>query len=468
MADSKDMTRRDAVKVAGAATLATIAAARQAQAGPLIRTAKAQTNSIQYGMVGTGSRGTYLLKHLAGIDNGRCVAVCDISDDALTKAVQTIGGNPKKYKDWRELLADKNVEAVFVTVPLFLHYAVTKDALEAGKHVFCEKSMVFTPEEVHGIRKLAHDRPKQTLQVGLQRRYSAMYQAARQMVEKGVIGEVTYVQAQWHRNPGWKMKKDQPKMANWRLYREYSGGLVAELGSHQIDIADWMMGMTPEAVLGLGSRDFMHDGRDILDNVQLIYKYPKGRRLVWTGIPGSSHWAGVGGQRTEMGEIICGTGGSIHITVGDDRNMPIGMWFREPNPPKVEEAKGKKKEAWKAGATMVAAAGSRPLPILLEKDLMTGKESFLEKEMKFARLWLYQKGILVPEEPTNPVDTSLYSFFSDCQTGKRPRADIEVGLADSIAVILSNKALDEGRTVQFNEIESMGKAPAPAKAGAKA
>ena len=56
-------------------------------------------------------------------------------------------------------------------------------------------------------------------------------------------------------------------MANWRLFREYSGGLVAELASHQIDVADRMMGMTPEAVMGLGSHDFLNDGRDILDNV---------------------------------------------------------------------------------------------------------------------------------------------------------------------------------------------------------
>lgn len=466
MADSKDLTRRDAMKVAGAATIATVAASSRAQAGPLIRTAKAQTNAVQYGMVGTGSRGAYLLKHLKGIDNGRCVAICDINDAALKKGAETIGNNPKQYKDYRELLADKNVDAVFVTTPLFMHYPVTKDALEAGKHVFCEKSLVFKPEEVHGLRALVESRPKQVLQTGLQRRYSAMYQAARAMIEKGMLGEVTYVQAQWHRNPGWKMKAGG-EMANWRLFRKYSGGLVAELASHQIDVADWMLGMTPESVMGLGTQDFMKDGRDILDNVQVIYKYPKGRRLVWTGIPGSSHWAGVGGQRTEMGEIICGTQGSIHITIGDDNNMPIGMWFREPNPPKVEDAKGKK-ESQKAGATMVAAAGSRPLPILLSKDLITGNESFIEKELKFARQWLYQKGVMVPLEEKNPVDTELESFFDVCRTGGRPRADLEVGMADSVAVILSNIALDEGRTVQFSEIDKMGKgAAAPAAKGAK-
>jgi predicted dehydrogenase len=465
MADTKDVTRRDALKAAGAITIA--GAAARLQGAPAIMSAHAATDAVQYGMIGTGSRGTYLLKHLKGIDTGKCVAICDVSNDALDKAQQTIGGSPKRYNDYRELLADKNVEAVFVVTPLFLHYTVTKDALEAGKNVFCEKSLVYKAEEVHALRALATSRPKQVLQVGLQRRYSTMYQAARQMIEKGVVGDVTYVQAQWHRNPGWKMKKELPELANWRLFRKYSGGLMAELASHQVDVADWMLGMTPEAVMGLGTLDFMNDGRDIYDNVQCIFKYPKGRRLVWTGIPNSSHWAGVGGQRTEMGEIIMGTKGTIHITIGDDTNRPIGMWFREPVPPaKVEEAKKAKKEAYKAGATMVSAAGSRPLPILLSKDLMTGNESFLEKEMKFARLWLYQKGILIPEEETNPVDIELASFFNDCKTGGRPKADLEVGLQDSIAVILSNLAMDEKRMVYFNEIEKMGKTPAapPAKA----
>ena len=454
MNEKKDLTRRDAIKTAGAVSIAA------ATVGPLIRTSKAATNSVQFGMVGTGSRGTYLLKHLKSIDSGRCVAICDITDDALNKAVQTIGGNPKKYKDWRELLADKDVEAVFVTVPLFLHFPVTKDALEAGKHVFCEKSLVFKPEEVHALRAMVAARPKQVLQTGLQRRYSQLYQAARGMIDRGVLGEVTHVSAQWHRNPGWKMKKEAGEMGNWRLFRKYSGGLIAELASHQIDVADWMLGMTPEAVMGLGSRDFVNDGRDILDNVQVIYKYPKGRRLVWTGIPTSSHLPALQGQRTEMGEIIMGTQGSLHITIGDDNNKPIAMWFKEPNPPaKVEPAKDAKKEKYVAGATMVSAVGGRALPVFMDKDLVTGKESFIDRELKFARSWLLQKGILMPEEDKNPVDIELESFFESTRTGQRPRADLEVGLQDSIAVILSNIALDEGRMVSFNEIEKMGRGP---------
>ena len=70
------------------------------------------------------------------------------------------------------------------------------------------------------------------------------------------------------------------------------------------------------------------------------------------------------------------------------------------------------------------------------------------------------------EEQNNPVDTELESFFRNCRDGQRPKADMEVGLADSVAVILSNQAMDEGRKVYFNEIEKMGRGEAP-KAPAK-
>ena len=105
---------------------------------------------------------------------------------------------------------------------------------------------------------------------------------------------------------------------------------------------------------------------------------------------------------------------------------------------------------------MSTGAGQRALPILLDKDMVTGKESFLARELKFARQWLYAKGVMVPEEDKNPVDVELASFLDCVRTGAGPLAGLEVGLADSTAVILANQAMDEGRRVYFNEIEKMG------------
>lgn len=414
-----------------------------------LKSAHAANNQVAYGVIGTGGRGQYLLGLLKGVDTGRCVAICDISDDALNKGKLAIGNDPKTYKDYRQMLADSSVEAVLIATPVYLHYPMLEDSLKAGKHVFCEKSLVFSPEEVHKVRAMyPSQHPKQVLQVGLQRRYSEYYNMVRQMIDKGMLGDVKFIYAQWHRNPGWTMKP-----GNWRLFRKTSGGLAAELGSHHFDVADWMFGSQPEMVMGLGGLDTMHDGRDIYDNIQLIFKYPKGKKMIWSGSATTSHLPLFGGARAEQGEMITGTQGTVHVTIGDgkmDPNPPIAIWYKEPNPPKVSTANTKEK--FQAGASFALASGTRALPVLLQGDQMTGKESFLEKEMKFARQWLYAKNIMVPMEAKNPVTTSLEHFFNDIKRQGTPRANFEIGLEDSTSVILANRAMDEERRVLYSEM----------------
>lgn len=455
-----DPTRREFVKAAGVAAAVT-AAAPLLDGAPAILKVHAANERVQFGFIGTGGRGQYLLQHMKENDLGKCVSVCDIFEPNAKKGAETIGGNPKIYKDYRELLSQKDVDCVLIATPLFAHFPVTRDALLAGKHVFCEKSLVFKAEEVHALRKLANERPKQILQVGLQRRYSKFYQTTRQMIEKGLLGEVTNVQAQWHRNGGWSMKKvDDParqKIANWRLFREFSGGLTAELASHQIDIADWMFGAHPEYVMGVGGIDYFKDGRDVYDNIYLIFGYPKGRKLTYSSISTNQHLPYFGGQRTEFGERIMGTRATIEITVGTDKEPAIGMWYLEPKKPEAKPANGKKEAPALAGASLSSTGrGARGFPILLDKDQVAESDSFLSKELKYARRWLYSKGIMLPEEDRNPVDIELEDFLESVKTGKRPLADLEVGLADSTAVIMSNLAMDEGRRVNMSEIEKMG------------
>jgi hypothetical protein len=89
--------------------------------------------------------------------------------------------------------------------------------------------------------------------------------------------------------------------------------------------------------------------------------------------------------------------------------------------------------------------GQKPFPILLERDRFTGRESFLAKEVKYARRWLYSKGVMVPEEVRNPVDVAMESFLECARTGAPPVANVDIGLQDSTAVMLSNLAMDEGR-----------------------
>ena len=155
-----------------------------------------------------------------------------------------------------------------------------------------------------------------------------------------------------------------------------------------------------------------------------------------------------------------GTEGTIHITVGTDNEPATALWFYEPSPKKAGEPKGKEKATGATASLTSTGKGGRGLPVLFDEQTVKESDSFVQRELKFAKLWLYRKGIMAPEEDRNPVDIQLEEFFSSCRTGARPKADLEVGLEDSINVMLANLAMDEGRRVYMNEIERMGIAPA--------
>lgn len=463
MSEPKEITRRDAAKVAAGATAAALITG-----APWIQKVKAANSQVQMAIIGVGGRGQYHVTHMNGLDGGRLVAACDIFQPNLDKAINSSKDKPKGYKDYREVLNRNDVDAVMIATPLYTHFPITRDALLAGKHVFCEKSLVHKPEEVHALKKLVNERPKQVMQVGLQRRYSRFYQTARQMVDKGLLGDVTNVYAQWHRNlinvpsATWTMKKNDPRgeEGNWRLLSKFSGGLVAELGSHQMDIADWMFGSHFETITGVGGIDYFKDGRDVFDSVQLIFRYPKGQRLMASYISTNQHCALFGGQRAQFGEIIMGTEGTVHITVGTDEEPALGIWFREPA--KKTPAAGTAKAAVASASLASTGKGAKALPILLSKDEVSEQDSFMQKELKFARRWLYSKGVMVPEEDRNPVDQQLIEFWDCCRTGAKPKADLEIGLSDSIAVILSNLSMKEDRKIWRKEIDTMGNPDAKA------
>jgi predicted dehydrogenase len=295
------------------------------------------------------------------------------------------------------------------------------------------------------------------LQTGLQRRYSEFYQTAKQMIDKGMLGKITHVYAQWHRAS--LGKTWQPP--SWRVFKKYSGGLTAELASHQIDVADWMIGSHPQFVTGVGGIDVYKDGRDVYDNIQLIFAYPGGQKLMYSSISTNQHLSLFGSQRTQFGEMIMGTEGTIHITVGTDNEPATALWFYEPQAKPAAAAKGKEKGAVANASLLATGKGGRGLPVLVDREMVKDSDSFFEKELKFAKLWLYKKGVMVPEEAKNPVDIQLIEWFDCIRTGKRPKADLEIGLEDSTNVILANLAMDEGRRVYMNEIEKMGKPAAP-------
>src|SRR5690348_7820580 len=256
-----DVTRRDFLK--GAAVVAA-ASSLPAISAPTILAATAR-EPVRFGFIGTGSRSMDLFKALSTIPAGNCVAICDTYSTNLKKGVEAAGNNPRTYVNYKGLLDQKDIDAVLIATPLHLHARMVVDALDAGKHVFVEKCMVFKEGEVEPVRQAALAHPNQVLQVGLQRRSSQLYRVAMEMIRKGALGKLTFFRAQWHRNNNWRrpvVDSNLERQINWRLYREYSGGLMAELGSHQIDVINWALGAEPVSVTGDGGINHWKDGRE--------------------------------------------------------------------------------------------------------------------------------------------------------------------------------------------------------------
>jgi predicted dehydrogenase len=302
---SDKVSRRNFVKAAGVATGVTIMAGK----APF---AYAANEKIRVGCIGTGGQGSFHVRDgLMAAENVTIAAICDVYEPhqrngALIAQVSNAGVEivapgmteaqkrrvvaayrPAKYYDYKEMLTKESLDAVVISTPLHTHYQLTMDALEAGCHVFCEKTMCYEIEQARNIVKKCHETGL-FVQVGHQRRYNPLYNKAAQMLRDGTIGRVIHIDAQWHRNNDWrrpvsadhklnpyerKYINDLVKHMNWRLYKETSRGLLTELATHQLDIASWFLDAMPKRVVGMGGQDYWRDGREIDDNINVVYDY---------------------------------------------------------------------------------------------------------------------------------------------------------------------------------------------------
>lgn len=231
--------------------------------------------TVRIGIVGTGKRGLGLINMIEKVQGLEVVACCDLIPDNLSAAVAKAGSKAKGYKDYEKMLADKNVDAVIVAAPLYLHYPMSVAALEMKKHVYVEKSMTFTIEQALDlVRRIRSS--KQVLQVGFQYRNFGLYHKVREFIQRGGVGDKYSIECHYNRRSDWKLPVSDPKLEktiNWRLYRDMCGGLLSELSAHQIDIVNYLIGSHPVMAVGIGGTDYFKDGRSTSDNVRAIYRY---------------------------------------------------------------------------------------------------------------------------------------------------------------------------------------------------
>lgn len=238
------------------------------------------TEAINIGIIGCGDRGRGILSILSQCkDRFKVTAICDLLDFRLQAMLKhPAAAAAAVHKDYKKLLDDKSIHAVVIATSLDSHFSIAKDALLARKHVYLEKTMTYSIEESLELVKLSNRFPGQILMVGHQYRYTPLYFKVKDMIQRGYLGAVTQIDCRWDRNWNWRRPVPEgysDEQINWRMYKRRSGGLTAELLSHQIDFINWAFETHPDEIMGAGGIDYYKDGRETYDNVQAILRYNK-------------------------------------------------------------------------------------------------------------------------------------------------------------------------------------------------
>ena len=288
------VSRRDFLRTAGVTAGVAVAAGYS----PF---SYAANSKVRVGKIGTGAQG--LMRNLnMGLmltEDIEVIAVCDVYEPHLRRGQGSVGGeNVSAYYDYREMLDKEELDAVVISTSQHQHYQPVMDALDAGKYVFCEKTLTYDIQESRNIVEKCHETGL-FCQVGHQRRYNPQYLKAVWLArEQAMLGRIHHMSAHWHQNlrNGWRRPidpnyelneyerqfiTDLDRHLNWRLYKDISGGLVTEFATHQVDIWNWFLGTMPKRVWGSGNVDYWRDGREVADNIVLVYEYE-----VRTGDPG--------------------------------------------------------------------------------------------------------------------------------------------------------------------------------------
>jgi predicted dehydrogenase len=287
------------------------------------------SDALNIAIVGCGIQGLILLDSLLLIPGVRIQAICDIRDYCQTQGRERLdkggrAGETRYYTDFEDFLdkeRSRDLHAVIIATPDVCHAPQTNACLKAGLHVYCEKVMSNTVEGARSMVRTMRETGK-LLQIGHQRRSNPRYEfTINQLVKNARIpGRLTALRAQWNHLSGsgpvvcpkgtevpvdTLRRYGYPSMEHllvWRRYRNYAGGPICDLGAHQMDILNWVIGVRPTKLTAVGGRDYVKNSEQ-LDNVIAIYDYPTSEGMVRAMCEViSTSSAGGGGFAKFMGE----------------------------------------------------------------------------------------------------------------------------------------------------------------------
>ena len=348
-------------------------------------------------------------------------------------------------EDYHRLLDRDDIEMVMIALPLFLHAPATIEALEKGKHVLCEKLMARTVIDCKRMARAAR-RSGKLLAIGHQRHYSYLYANALEVVrQRDILGDVRrHIRAFWHRNqtnggaPGaehgaydsWYAKappedagvawqrhgyRSMDELIRWRLRQRTGAGLMAELGSHQLDacgiLISGLLGaekpVHPRAVSGVGVKSFFTDDREVDDHVFLTYEYPRDVVVTYSSITTN--------EMESYGEQVMGTRGTLSILGERDVYLFKEKW---PKDTRVTWAEQRIGQAAATTSSTVVGGSAAGIP-----DTLTSR-GYREEQEHLA--WLIR----------NPGQG-------------QPRCNGEVALSDAVVALVSNLAMHIRQRIEF-------------------
>ncbi|WP_282135096.1 Gfo/Idh/MocA family protein [Seonamhaeicola maritimus] len=351
-------------------------------------------SEINIGVIGTGQRGLGLMSLMNNIEGINVAAVCDVLPFRLKEGVTQTNNTAKAYDSYVNLLKDKAIDSVLIATPFSSHYEIAMAAVEAGKHVYCEKTLAKGLKEIETLADKVSG-SKIIFQTGHQYHSSRLYTHVVDLLQKGEIGIIRSFECRWYRKGDWRREVPEPKYEraiNWRMYKEYSGGMTAELSSHQIDFVSWVLDENPNKIMGTGGINFWDDGRETYDNTHLIFEYPSGVKAhfkcLTSNIPGGYEIKAIGDK------------GIITLTTG----KAWMNYYKKPEKTELSEVDGV------AGATLPAEYNS-------------------------------EKGMPIKVEHLDPSKQALIDFKDAILEGSQPISNIQTGASTAKAVQLSLDAM---------------------------
>jgi predicted dehydrogenase len=294
-------SRREFIKLTTATTLAaatstTILAADEPRAERV-----SPSDKIRLGLIGAGGQGMGDTREALKVPGIELVAVADLYDGRLARAKENWGNQLFTTRDYREVLARPDVDAVIIATPDHWHMRISTDAMKAGKDVYCEKPMVQHIEQGKQVIETAQ-KTNRIFQVGSQRVSSIVYKKAKELLAAGTIGELNMVEAWWDRSSAigawqysippdaspatvdWdrflgeapKRSFDPVRFFRWRNYRDYGTGVAGDLFVHLFSGLHFVVGSNgPTRVMATGGLRYWNDGRDVPDVMLALCDFPK-------------------------------------------------------------------------------------------------------------------------------------------------------------------------------------------------